>query len=180
MSENNAQTTELENRKKISSLTISELFLMLKPAQLWTIITIIVAVLSGSFGLGYKLNDHVAQSREIQFQQNIDSLEKKIVQFRAIQAKERFLALYLNYFIAKEKVGSSPTVNNQNMLEETRDGFISYIESMLRRGEEAAGEIDLRGLFIGKGAGGKATVKFGYDGTVWPVPAEFGFHAAAK
>ena len=53
----------------------------------------------------------------------------------------------------------------------------SYIEELLKRGEDAGDEIDLRGLFLGKSPGKKATVKFGYDGSVWPLPPEFGFAA---
>ena len=52
------------------------------------------------------------------------------------------------------------------------------IKELLERGEESADDIDLRGLFLGKTPGKQATVKFGYDGSVWPLPNEFGFAAA--
>jgi hypothetical protein len=46
--------------------------------------------------------------------------------------------------------------------------------------------VDVRGLRLGKPARTDttarydATVRFAYDGTVWPVPARFGFAAASR
>ena len=44
-----------EEDHDVSSLSLVELVSMLKPAQVWTVITVLFAILGGSFGLGYKL-----------------------------------------------------------------------------------------------------------------------------
>ena len=41
--------------KDVGSLSILQLLYLLKPPQVWGILVVIFAVLSGSFGLGYKL-----------------------------------------------------------------------------------------------------------------------------
>ena len=175
MSETNTPKPENRMQKDISSLTISELLSVLKPAQLWIILTVIFAVLSGTFGLGYKLNDFLAQSEAVNYQTEIAALKIKIMQFRAIQTKERFLALYLRYSMAK--AAADVSAESQEAINVAKSNLKSYIEELLQRGEEASDEIDLRGLFLGKGGGKNATVKFGYDGSVWDLPPEFGFAA---
>ena len=61
------------------------------------------------------------------------------------------------------------------MKKEAGEYLRDSIEELLKRGEEAKHAVSL-----GKSGGKEATVKFGYDGTVWPVPIEFGFAAAIR
>ena len=171
----NSTSQAQEESRDIASFTLLQLFSRLKPAQTWAVITILFTVLGGTFGLGYKLSDFLAKSEAVSYKTEIASLKTKIVQFRAIQTKEKFLALYLRYSMAK--AAAEVSAENQEAINVAKSNLESYIEELLQRGEEAADEIDLRGLFLGKGGGKEATVKFGYDGSVWPVPSEFGFAA---
>jgi hypothetical protein len=186
----------------IASLSILQLIYLLKPGQLWGLLIVLFGLLSGSFGLGYKISSLVtevdvvryrtesaglreqielvrmASKAEVErYKTETASLHDKIKQFRAIQTKERFLALYLRYLIAKSALASEDSEENREAVQVAGDNLSTYITKLLARGDEASEEIDLRGLFLGKTGGKKATVKFGYDGSVWDVPPEFGFAA---
>ena len=166
--------------KKLESMTLGELIRAMKPAQFWGLLVILFGLVSGAAGTGYKISSSIKESDIAKHQIRIEQLQSKERNFLGLQTKERFLSLYLKYMIAEEDARIDPTEEKQSLLTETGEGFTSYIESLLRRGEETREEIDISGLYLGKGAGRTATVKFGYDGTVWPVPSEFGFHAKER
>jgi hypothetical protein len=188
--------------KDLSSLTILQILSMLRPAQLWAILGVFFAVLSGAFGLGYNLKGLVSEVQVVQyktenagFQERIEliklaadaqierykmesaSLKDKIKQFRGVQTKERFLALYLRYLIAKDINSADSSTINKGAVQEARYNFHAYVEELLNRGGQRSEEIDLTGLFLGKGSGAEAWVKFGYDGSIWSLPSELGFAA---
>jgi hypothetical protein len=202
-SESNETKPNYGETKDLSSLTILQLLSMLRPAQVWAILGVIVAVLSGAFGLGYNLKSLVSEVEVVRyktenagFQERIElielaadaqierykmettSLKEKIKQFRGVQTKERFLALYLRYLIAKDVYAANSSTVNQGAVEEARYNFHAYVEELLNRGGQKSEEIDLTGLFLGKGSGAEAWVKFGYDGSIWSLPSELGFAAA--
>jgi hypothetical protein len=58
--------------------------------------------------------------------------------------------------------------------------YRAHVMQMVTRGEEASDEIDLRGASLGKSGTDDVSVKFGYDGSVWPLPKELGLAAAAR
>lgn len=168
-------------RPNLESLTMFQILTSLKPAQIWTILVIVFGLLSGSFGLGYKLKSSIAESEIAKYESELTTFQEKTKQFRGLQTKERFLALYLRYLIAKDVHARSAMEETKKSVDEAASHFKSYIDKLLERGEEVADEIDLRGLFIGKsGKKTDVTVKFGYDGSVWPLLGEFGFYAKAK
>ena len=191
-----------EKLKDLGSLSILHLVYLLKPGQVWALLGALFCLLSGSFGLGYKISNLVSEVEVVRFTTENSGLRKqmeltkiasvaeieryktekaalqgKIKQFRAIQTKERFLALYLRYLISRSALGASDSQENREAVKEAGDNLSSYIEELLARGEKVSDEIDLRGLFLGKDSGKKATVKFGYDGSTWDIPSEFGFAA---
>jgi hypothetical protein len=188
--------------KDLSSLTILQLLSLLRPAQVWAILGAIFVVLSGAFGLGYKLKGLVSEIEVVRyktenagFQDKMElielatkaqierhktenaSLREKIKQFRGMHTKERFLALYLRYLIAKEAYASNASEENQGAIEEAEYNFHDYVQELLDLGGEKSEEIDLTGLLLGKGSGKQAWVKFGYDGSIWSLPPELGFAA---
>ena len=164
-------------QRPASDITVAGLLSSLKPAQLWSIIVIMFGLIGGSFGLGYKANTLRAESEIAKYENKIATLEMKSKQFLGLETKERFLAFYLRYLIAKLTHEASPSEDTEADMKKIGDNFSAFIEKLVKRGDDAGDEIDLRGLFLGKGGGRDATVKFGYDGSVWPVPPEFGFHA---
>lgn len=165
---------------KVESLTLSQIIKSLKPGQAWAIIVITFGLLSGSFGLGYKLKSSIAESVVAKYKSELATSNNSIRQFRGLQTKERFLALYLRYLMAKDSHAKSESDETLEAMEEAALNFRSYIEELLKRGEETKDEIDLQGLFLGKSGTADATVKFGYDGSIWKVPREFGFAAYSR
>ena len=188
--------------KDVSSWTIRQHLSLLRPAQAWAILGAIFVVLNGAFGLGYKLKGLVSEIEVVRyktenagFQDKMElielatkaqierhktentSLGEKIKQFRGIHTKERFLALYLRYLIAKEAYAANSSEENQGAIEEARYNFHAYIQELLDQGGKKSEEIDLTGLFLGKGSGKQVWVKFGYDGSIWSLPPELGFAA---
>ena len=169
-----------DKSRPITDITVSGLLGALKPAQLWILIAVIFALISGAFGLGYKANALKTEVEIAKYQNEIATLKMQTKQFLGLTTKERFLSAYLKYMLAKRDHQLSPSDQTQETLKEIMTQFRAYIQSLLERGEKARDEIDLRGLFLGKGAGKMANVKFAYDGSVWPVPPEFGFFAAGN
>ena len=190
---------ELED---LSSLTILRLLSLLRPAQVWAIVGVIFAVLSGTFGLGYQLKGLVSEIEVVRYKTENDGfqdkieliglaaeaqieryktestlLREKITQFRGVQTKERFLALYLRYLIAKEAYAANASEENKGVIEVAQYNFHDNVKKLLDQGGKKSDEIDLTGLFLGKGSGGDAWVKFGYDGSIWWLPPELGFAA---
>lgn len=165
------------NQGSASDITVAGLLSSLKLVQLWSIVVILFGLLGGSFVLGYKANALRAESEIAKYENKIESLEKKSKQFLGLQTKERFLAFYLRYLIAKRAHEASPSEDTEADMKRIGDNFSAHIDKLLKRGDDASDEIDLRGLFFGKGGGRDATVVFGYDGSKWPVPPEFGFWA---
>lgn len=156
----------------MDKLTIGRILREMRPGQLWTTAAAIVALASGAFLLGYKLQLSTADLRA-------DRTEAKLAEFRGLQTKERFLAFYLRYLIAKERLAAESNEENRGAVEKARDAYREYAMELLKRGEEAEDEIDLRGAVIGKSGGEDVSVKFGYDGSVWPLPRELGLAASA-
>ncbi len=142
----------------------------MRPGQLWAILVILFGLLSGSFGLGYRVQAAVNESK-------INRYEATIQDFRGIQTKERFLSLYLRYLIAdSDKFELSPEERDKARAT-AREHYMAYVTDLLRKADDVKHEIDVTGLYLGKGGGKDASVKFGYDGSVWPVPPELGFAA---
>lgn len=206
----------------VESLTMLQLMASLKPAHLWAILVIISVLLSGAFGLGYKLKSSAAEaevtrvriqlesenatlknqleSQKVTHQTEVASLRTELEEhklevttlrkteqeFRGIQTKERFFALYLRYIMSKKVYTQSPSEETEKSMDTAYKEFEKYIHELIRRGESNPREIEVTGIYIGKppiGMGSdpnqpsspqpKGTVKFGYDGTVWEVPPEF-------
>ena len=155
----------------MDKLTMGQLVRGLKPSQFWAILVALFGLVAGAFTLGYELQLSTAEIRA-------DRSDAKLAEFRGLQTKERFLALYLRYFIAKNNSQTEPSEENERGVDEARDAYFKYVMELLRRGEEARDEIDLRGVIIGKGGGKDVTVKFGYDGSVWVLPRELGLATA--
>lgn len=190
---------ELED---LSSLTILRLLSLLRPAQVWAILGVIFAVLSGTFGLGYQLKGLVSEIEVVRyktenagFKDKIELiklaaeaqieryktkntlLREKIKQFRGAQTKEKFLSLYLRYLIAKKAYTANLSDKNRGEFVVAEYNFHENVQKLLDKGGKKSDEIDLTGLYLGKGSGKEAWVKFGYDGSIWWLPPELGFAA---
>ena len=126
--------------------------------------------LGGSFSLGYKLSSSVAEPKIAKLETQVATLREH---FRGLELKERFLALYVRYLLAKENRAHVDTPENQETLHDTKEAFGNYIFNLWQRHEEAEEDFEIKGLVVGKGARPtEATGKFLYDDTIWPIPPE--------
>lgn len=155
----------------MNKLTIGQILRGLSPSQFWTILVAVFGLVAGAFTLGYKLQLSTADIRA-------ERSEAKLAEFRGLQTKERFLALYLRYLMAKDNSQTNSSEENQRAVHEAREAYFQYVQELLQRGDEARNEIDLRGVILGKGGGKDVSVKFGYDGSVWELPRELGLATA--
>ena len=155
----------------MNKLTVGQILKSLSPGQFWAVLVAVSSLVAGVFAIGYKLQLSTSEIRA-------ERSAAKLAEVRGLQTKERFLALYLRYLIAKGNLQTEPSEDNRRAVEEARDAYFQYVKELLRRGEEARDEIDLRGVILGKGGGKDVTVKFGYDGSVWALPRELGLATA--
>ena len=183
----------MPKQKKVeaSKMTIKQLLSQLRVAQLWTVLVVIVALITGSFSFGYQLSSSMAEAnitkleaetvvktaelqREIsELQTKINYLRGNLEPYRGLETKERFLALYLRYLLAKENLALEDTPENQEKFKVTQKALESLIIDLWSRHEGAEKDVEISGLILGKGPGREATVKFLYDGSIWPIPQEF-------
>ncbi|MFQ6111576.1 MAG: hypothetical protein ACE5LX_06040 [Nitrospinota bacterium] len=160
-------------------MTIRQLISRLRVAQLWGVLVVIAALIGGSFSLGYKLSSSAAEVKTSKLERQVSALQENVKRFRGLESKERFLALYLRYLLAKGSLAKANTPENQETLRVSAEAFEKLILKLWQRHEEAKEELEIRGLIIGKGARATdATVKFIYDGSIWPIPPEFRVAAA--
>ena len=170
------------------SMTVSELIASFRPKQLWILVVIAFGLLSGSFGLGYKASSYLSEAKistsesefatvKMSYEGEIATLKAKANEFRGLQTKQRFLEFYIKYLLALKDYEKSQTNQDREVMTTIAGNFKNYIMELVQRGEDAKDEIDLRGLYLSKGSGREAFVKFGYDGSRWVLPEEFGFHA---
>ena len=167
-----------------SKMTIKQLLSQLRVAQLWTVLVVIVAVITGSFSFGYQLSSSMAEAnitkleaetevKTAELQREINYLRGNFEPYRGLETKERFLALYLRYLLAKENLALEDTPENQEKFKVTQNALESLITDLWSRHEGAEKDVEISGLILGKGPGREATVKFLYDGSIWPIPQEF-------
>ena len=150
-----SQNTEVA----IDTLTVSQILKGLPARQAWGLLVVVIGFVAGAFTLGYKLQ---LSATEVQ-------LEKKALEvesFRGLQAKERFLSLYLRYLIADNEAISQPTSDNSRNAGKAVTDLVIYVDVLVREGDATPGDVR-----IGKG-GAMTSITFGYDGTVWKLPAE--------
>ncbi len=170
-----------------TQLTVGDLFTRLRPAQVWSIVLVIGAVVSGAFGLGFKLGAGGLEAKVATMQAKFDgdasatkgeleALRTRAKNSRALEDKEKFLALYLRYMLAQDFArGHTEDEAAKADVATTRAALEEVIHKGIAQREGDDGDsLKYRGLVIGKGGGPRdATVTFVYDNTTWPIPREF-------
>ncbi len=158
----------------ITKLTMKQILSQLQISQFWGLLVIIVGLLAGAFTLGYKLSSSISEVKVGKLESQINSLQEATKRFTGLEVKERFLALYVRYLLAKEKFTNSKTEEAYKEVRTTGQALEKLIFELWDRYKESSEEIEIRGLIVGKGGGAsEATVKFIYDGSVWPIPRVF-------
>lgn len=99
--------------------------------------------------------------------QKLDAQEKR---YRGLETKERIMSLYVRYLLAKaEGTEEREYFSAREALDKAlTDAWESYMKS------PATADVEVRGIVVGKGGlSEKATIKFIYDNTIWPIPSDF-------
>jgi hypothetical protein len=163
--------TENKNITKPEEFTIKELVSNLKVRQLWAVIGTLIALLVGSFEIGYKIN----QSSNEQRLGQLEELTKKI---KLLNDKERFLSLYLRFELAKEKINDKDLNKiDWSDYDKERKAFDEYWKALKAFDDYINEHVDKEKLIIHKGEHNLASIEFS-DGTSWTIPEEL--HSVEK
>ena len=128
-------------------MTLKQVIATLTVTQAWTLVAIIVAVLGGSFGAGFRVCSYIDESK-------LNRLDRTTVELTEARVKDRFVSLYLRYVLAREGAQIAER-------EAARQAFDEVVRQF----------VDARELVLGKGGGRLAVVRFP-DGTQWELPRE--------
>jgi len=158
---------------EIEKLSVKELISRFTVGQLWALIGVVAGLIAGSFGIGYKMSASVSRMEinSIQLEKvkltgdlssRDDDIAKLTAQNNLLYDKDRFLALYLRYQLAREKWNQDYDAKEEYKAYQTaRDSFNKFITQ----------RVDSEKLRIAKGSDRLATIKFD-DGTIWVLPRE--------
>jgi hypothetical protein len=103
----------------------------MKPPQFLAAVMILSTFLGGAFGYGYKFGIQNARSKAIKAEAAITPAKNEDQQFRALQAKEQFLDIYLRYLIAKETYAKHETEENQALLVSARSRVADFVGKLV-------------------------------------------------
>ena len=174
--------------EKLTVKDLLELLGKLKLGQFWSLVVLLFALASGVFASGYKVAATLQEGKTAGAQVKLEEAEKQRDGLRAelvgMKKKERFLALFLRYELAKDQVLTarldSPEAGEapEKLEKELAGARAAFDEYLLRNIDPQPGERapDLRTI---KGGGRNAVVKLG-DGTLWTLPTELTAPAAAR
>ncbi len=151
---------------KPETLTIREILGGLKVGQLWAIGGAIVAVIAGSYALGYETATIVDSDRIGRLSLERDRLAGELTaqesDLEDFATKDLFLSLFLRYQLAKETTfAESRTDEDLLAYDAARVAFDNFLQE----------NVGAEKLTLRKGQGRQATMVFA-DGTVWTIPKE--------
>jgi hypothetical protein len=152
-----------------------ELLGKMKPPQFLAAVMILSTFLGGAFGYGYKFGIQNARSKATKAETAIAPAKNEAQQFRALQAKEQFLDIYLRYLIAKETYAKHETEENRALLDSARSTVASFIGKLVSNEEKGLEENGSVRLFYTETNGRTPMIKFSFDGSVWPLDSDIGF-----
>lgn len=96
----------------MNKLTVGQILKSLSPGQLWAVLAAVSTLIGGAFTIGYKLQLSTSEIRA-------ERSATKLAEVRGLQTKERFLALYLRYLVAKGDLQTEPSEDNRRAIEES-------------------------------------------------------------
>jgi hypothetical protein len=90
---------------ELEKLSIRELIARLTVGQFWALLLVIVTLIVGAFGFGYKASTYIAELRESIVELRLNSQKNELEEAKAelveLNEKDKFLSLFLRYEIAK-------------------------------------------------------------------------------
>ena len=87
------------------TLSVGQILRLLKPAQLWAVITTIGALLAFAFTIGSWTARNAVESE-------IKDLRRIVERYRGLETKDLFLSLYLRYLLAGYEVKREDSPGN--------------------------------------------------------------------
>jgi hypothetical protein len=179
---------------EVEKLSVRELIARLKVAQFWGLLVVVVALIVGAFGFGYKASMYLAELRmriiELQQSSQTTELEKAKSELVELNEKDKFLSLFLRYEIAKGNWFSDPIAKSETAhmrpgperFEEIRtekerygmdaeEQWVEYISARKAFDEYLDERIGKEKLKLRKGQRRLAIVHF-KDDTRWDIPRE--------
>ncbi len=191
-----------ESKKAIvapmSELPLGKLFSTLTPSQLWALIGVVFIVLSGAFGIGYKVKSIIAQADIARLQIDISSLKadtrdlgQKLDQLlvtnkelrqksddllvinKELETKERFLTLYIRYMDAKEAWKKAPS--DQKLMAKRKDAarvLSTFLQEQLSQSSKESSNKRVPVMRTGMGRTPYESIIIFNDGTKWALPFE--------
>lgn len=185
-STSNGSETEPEKIKGAlaAQLSLGKLLSTLTPSQLWGLIGVVCIILSGAFGLGYKVKSTIAQVDTGKLQVEITNLKTGTNNLRQksddllkinkeLEAKERFLTLYIRYMDA-EKAWKKAT-SDQGLVQKRKEAarvLNSFVREQLSQSSKNISNKSIPVMRAGMGRTRGETVIVFNDGTKWALPYE--------
>lgn len=182
----NESKTESEklNVAPVAELSLGKLLSALTPPQLWGIIVVVFIMLSGAFGLGYKLRSTVTQVDIAKLQIEITNLKTETNNLRQksddllainkeLETKERFLTLYIRYMDAKGEWKKAQS--DQELVVKRKEAarvLNSFVQDQLSQSSKKNSNKRIPVMRAGMGRTRDETVIIFNDGTKWALPFE--------
>ena len=182
----------------VSELSLGKLLSTLTPSQLWGLIGVVFIVLSGAFGVGYKLKSTIAQVDIARLQIDMSSLKADakelgqksdqllvtnkelrqksddlLVINKELETKERFLTLYIRYMDAKEAWKKTPS--DQKLMAKRKDAarvLNTFVQEQLSQSSKESSTKRVPVMRAGMGRTPDESVIIFSDGTKWALPFE--------
>jgi len=161
-------------------MRISQLMGMMRPAQAWAIVVLFGVVMIISFGFGYLLRSSSAKIDNARYEGQLALMQARTQNQQCLEAKEKFLGLYVRYLQAREAAEEIGTDHCEQYAQKTAVDFQTYLNQLMKRGVHERDVIDLRGLIVEAESEDSALVRFAFDGSSWSIPAEFAYEPMGR
>ncbi len=166
----------MKSRKSPERITIGELVRALSIGELWAIALAILGLVTGSFGLGYRIDFLLKENRTSETENLVQKLTTKAA---FLDRHARYLELS-PYWSEAEVAEGGPTYDQYNQQrEQTINTYVDLISSWWSEQQPGARIEPNRGELVFEISKGNkrritgdrvATIRFDYDGSVWEIP----------
>ena len=138
--------------------TIGELLSRLKVSHTWGIVVIIFGLVSGSFGLGYKLEEVISGA--------------KVRNVAISEMKHEFFARYNRYITTRDNFEASSTTEAKESYELAKTMFVDLISGWWEDQQNFDGDLTLKPEVIRKGFDPTKSKVIFADGAEFVIPPE--------
>lgn len=152
---------------------------LINPEHLFAAIIIGLALTGMAFGVGYKYLVKRVIAARIQSGTEQTVIRPDISQFNALQAKERFFSLYVNYLSSKQRHSANDSIENRENVDRSRSELESLIREWTDQGETASDMIQIDTRYTDSSGIRHVALTFAYDNSVVLMEPEFNLSVSA-